>query len=285
LFVEDNYEKILNLISEYLIPDHLIDAGYYDDLEESQIEVFLGLISYIIGDMKYFAEKFPELKDPEECIERFLPFLAKEYGYSIPEGTNPTDVRWLIKHYLDIRRKRGTYQSILNAARFAGREELAYLQLEEGIDIRVEEVEGAGLVYVDGANINIEEVEHALKDALPAGVKFTYAIQHNIPGWSIKRILQDIGFKAIFDPRSDNLILSVVEESNLFSDIPILLDDIDIYIDEEDEVEAETVSSDSYSFSDYREGVFTSRRYNQSSYPDKIRHTGQFDEKSNLVKM
>ena len=57
----------------------------------------------------------------------FLRYLARNLGYEPPDNIETDNLRLIIKNFLDLRRRRGTIESIKNAVKFAGRGELALL--------------------------------------------------------------------------------------------------------------------------------------------------------------
>jgi len=202
LYRQDIYE---------LIKNHLI-TDYYE--EDEELDVFIRLIARMFGELKYYSEYFPELLDIEKCSEDFLPHLANFYGYDIPEGVVVREIRLILRYFLSIRRRRGTEESVLNAARFAGREEFGYLNLEEGIGVRIEELNKLGLIYVDGSNINVSEVIRSINETKPAGVKIAYAIRHSIPRW-IKTRKFSMAFTAEFEPKIIDLPITLTEDTDL----------------------------------------------------------------------
>jgi len=204
--IRENRRDIYALIKNYLITD------YYH--EDEEVDVFIRLIARIFGELKYYSEYLPELFDIDNCPEDFLPFLANFHGYDIPEGIKVRKIRLILKHYLDIRRRRGTTESVLNAVRYAGREEFGYLYLEEGIDVRTEELNKLGLIYVDGANINIKEIMDSIQETKPAGVKIAYALKYGIPRW-IKTRKFSMAFKAEYEPKLEDLNINLDEETVL----------------------------------------------------------------------
>lgn len=170
--IDQKRDDIYKLIKESLLPDR------YDN--NSEFDVFVRLLSEVMGESIYYKDNLPNITDPEECPTDFLPYLARDLGYDIATEVGTEDLRLLIKYYLSLRRRRGTLKSIENAVRYAGRNEIAILGNEEGTEVYVDEVIGEGLYYIEGENVNLDKIEDYLKKVRPAGTKYTYSLRYNL---------------------------------------------------------------------------------------------------------
>lgn len=204
-FCHAAYEQDMSKI----IKNSLLPERYSSN---NEFHIFIQLLSRMFGEINYYKESLSSLINVDKCDERFLSFLADNIGYDIPEGSNVDDVRFLIKYFLSLRRQRGTIVSIRNAVKFSGRDEMALLQGEEGIDVDIKEIEGEGLFYIESSNINIETIQESLREVKPAGTKWTYALRYSIP------FLNSIGnvstWRHIYiDTKSDSLSFNLTENS------------------------------------------------------------------------
>lgn len=200
---------IYNLILSGLVPERY--------LEDEEIEVFLHLISSVIGQGLYYKNTLSRFIDSDEIDEEFLDYFALNIGYEIPKETNVgvDGLRLLIKNYLNLRRRRGTIESIKNAVRFAGRSELAILGETGGFDVKIEEVDGEGLYYIEGSNEYVEEINEYIKSVKPAGTKFTYSLRYNIPLIDTRQEFPDTHSYVFIDVKEDDLDIELEENSEL----------------------------------------------------------------------
>lgn len=233
--------NIYYLIKNYLLPEEHLR-------ENEELDVFIWLIAIFMGELRYYIKFFPDMHDPMECPERLLTELAEYLGYHFRDDVRMRYYRVILNNFLAILRRRGTNQSIVNSIRFTGQEEIAFLRLEEGMNVRVQEEVGKGLISIDGANADVDQVLDAVEHVLPAGLKFSYAIRYGVPSVSMvdsfsHYISSELLSSELLPPeadvdRNDVNTINISEEGSLSISISAKdgsrEDDLNVGIDDED---------------------------------------------------
>lgn len=173
LEIQESIDYIYNLIKTSLLPER-----YREDVD---FDIYVKLLSSVLGEVLYYQNELSNLTDPDNCDAKFLYLLAGNYGYSSNSSISTENLRLLIKYYQSLRRRRGTMESIKNAVRFSGEDEFSLLISDGGLDIKVNELKGTGLFYIESSNIDIDSIVANIEHVRPAGIKWSYALSYNVP--------------------------------------------------------------------------------------------------------
>lgn len=199
LGIQESIDYIYNLIKTSLLPERYC--------EDADFDIYVRLLSSVLGEVLYYQNELSNLTDPDNCGAKFLYLLAENYGYSPNSRVSVENLRLLIKYYQNLRRRRGTMESIKNAVRFSGEDEFSLLISDGGLDIKVNELKGTGLFYIESSNIDLDSIAANIEHVKPAGTKWIYALSYTVP---IIRAT-DVGFSKL----STGIYIGTLREDNL----------------------------------------------------------------------
>lgn len=139
-------------------------------LTETDLNVFIELISYIFGDLIDNTDKMPWEIDIDKCSEENLVHLSKLVKYPWNNALTPEQQRETIKYWMLLKRNRGTAFSYINLIRLFGKDSTTYYSNADHSGVRIIEynpnVTHDYPLYPGDIRIEVPEMSTILRDAL-----------------------------------------------------------------------------------------------------------------------
>lgn len=140
-------------------------------MTETDLDVFTQLISYIFGDLMEEAGTLPSEMSTDTCSEENLRHLAYLIKYPWNNALTPDQQRETIKHWILLKRNRGTNFSYINLIRLFGKDATTFYSNADHSGVRVIEydpnVHHDYDLYPGDIRIEVPEMSTILRDALP----------------------------------------------------------------------------------------------------------------------
>lgn len=139
-------------------------------LTETDLNVFIELISYIFGDLIDNTDKMPWEIDIDKCSEENLVHLSKLVKYPWNNALTPEQQREIIKYWMLLKRNRGTAFSYINLIRLFGKDSTTYYSNADHSGVRIIEYDPNVThdypLYPGDIRIEVPEMSTILRDAL-----------------------------------------------------------------------------------------------------------------------
>lgn len=139
-------------------------------LTETDLNVFIELISYIFGDLIDNTDKMPWEIDIDKCSEENLVHLSKLVKYPWNNALTPEQQRETIKYWMLLKRNRGTAFSYINLIRLFGKDSTTYYSNADHSGVRIIEYDPNVThdypLYPGDIRIEVPEMSTILRDAL-----------------------------------------------------------------------------------------------------------------------
>lgn len=139
-------------------------------LTETDLNVFIELISYIFGDLIDNTDKMPWEIDIDKCSVENLVHLSKLVKYPWNNALTPEQQRETIKYWMLLKRNRGTAFSYINLIRLFGKDSTTYYSNADHSGVRIVEYDPNVThdypLYPGDIRIEVPEMSTILRDAL-----------------------------------------------------------------------------------------------------------------------
>lgn len=139
-------------------------------LTETDLNVFIELISYIFGDLIDNTDKMPWEIDIDKCSVENLVHLSKLVKYPWNNALTPEQQRETIKYWMLLKRNRGTAFSYINLIRLFGKDSTTYYSNADHSGVRIIEYDPNVThdypLYPGDIRIEVPEMSTILRDAL-----------------------------------------------------------------------------------------------------------------------
>jgi len=139
-------------------------------LTETDLNVFIELISYIFGDLIQEADQLPWEVDIDKCSDEHLVRLSKLVKYPWNDALTPDQQRETIKYWMLLKRNRGTAFSYINLIRLFGKDSTTYYSNSDHSGVKIVEydpnVHHDYPLYPGDIRIEVPEMSTILRDAL-----------------------------------------------------------------------------------------------------------------------
>ena len=139
-------------------------------MTESDLNVFVELISYIFGDLLEEGTTLPNEIDIDKCSEENLVHLSKLVKYPWNNALTISQQRDTIKHWMLLKRNRGTAFSYINLIRLFGKDSTTYYSSAEHYGVQIIEydpnVHHDYPLYPGDIRIEVPEMSTILRESL-----------------------------------------------------------------------------------------------------------------------
>lgn len=139
-------------------------------MTETDLNVFIELISYIFGDLLEEGVSLPYEIDIDKCSDENLRHLSELVKYPWNDALTSVQQRETIKNWMLIRRNRGTTFSYVNLIRLFGKDTTTYYSNADHSGVQVIEydpnVHHDYPLYPGDIRIEVPEMSTILRDAL-----------------------------------------------------------------------------------------------------------------------
>lgn len=139
-------------------------------MTETDLNVFVELISYIFGDLLEEGTTLPNEIDIDKCSEEDLIHLSKLVKYPWNNSLSISQQRDTIKHWMLLKRNRGTAFSYINLIRLFGKDSTTYYSNSEHTGVKIVEYDPNVThdypLYPGDIRIEVPEMSTILRDAL-----------------------------------------------------------------------------------------------------------------------
>ena len=137
---------------------------------ETDLNVFIELISYIFGDLMDETVNIPNELDIDMCSVENLRHLAKLVKYPWNNALEDEQQRETIKYWMLLKRNRGTAFSYINLIRLFGKDSTTYYSNADHSGVRVVEydpnVHHDYELYPGDIRIEVPEMSNILREAI-----------------------------------------------------------------------------------------------------------------------
>ena len=139
-------------------------------MTETDLNVFVELISYVFGDLIQESAELPSEIDIDRCSEENLRHLAELVKYPWNNALTSEQQRETIKHWMLIKRNRGTTFSYINLIRLFGKDSTTFYSNADHSGVRVIEydpnVSHDYELFPGDIRIEVPEMSTILRDSL-----------------------------------------------------------------------------------------------------------------------
>lgn len=154
-----------------------------DYMTETDLDVFVELISYIFGDLLQLGDELPWQIDIDKCDDGNLVHLSKLVKYPWNNALTLEQQRETIKNWMLIKRNRGTSFSYINLIRLFGKDATTFYSNADHAGVKVVEydpnVKHDYPLYPGDIRIEVPEMStilrNSLKDIQLMGTRIVFA--------------------------------------------------------------------------------------------------------------
>lgn len=140
-------------------------------MTETDLNVFIQLIAYVFGDLIQAGSRLPDEIDIDNCSEENLVNLSKLVKYPWNNALTSEQQRETIKHWMLLKRNRGTNFSYINLIRLFGKDATTFYSNADHSGVRIIEYDPNVThdyeLYPGDIRIEVPEMSTILRDALP----------------------------------------------------------------------------------------------------------------------
>ena len=139
-------------------------------MTETDLDVFVRLITYIFGDLLQEGAQLPDEIDIDKCSEEDLVHLSKLVKYPWNNALTSEQQRETIKYWMLLKRNRGTSFSYINLIRLFGKDSTTYYSSADHSGVRIVEYDPNVThdypLYPGDIRIEVPEMSTILREAL-----------------------------------------------------------------------------------------------------------------------